>query len=330
MTLLAAESEDDLALLYQTARETRTAEFGDRIFLYGFVYFSTFCRNNCNFCYFRKENKIGRYRKNNAEILAICEKLAESGVHLIDLTMGEDPFYHQENFETILELIAEIKKRTGLPVMISPGVVPRGIIDRFAEAGVEWYALYQETHNPALFRKLRIEQEYEERMAAKQYAKEKGMLIEEGIMTGIGENLSDLADSLLEMGRIGAKQVRVMSFVPQAGIPMELCETPERSLEMKVIAAMRLLYPRALIPASLDIDGIDGLYERILAGANLITSLIPPMAGLSGVAQSEMDIDNGSRSVSGVVAPLASMGLRPATAAEYRQFLSEQPENRNE
>ncbi|MDD3169228.1 MAG: methylornithine synthase PylB, partial [Eubacteriales bacterium] len=143
----------------------------------------------------------------------------------------------------------------------------------------------------------------------------------EGILTGVGESLADIADSILEMGRIGAKQVRVMSFVPQQGIPMERVKKPDSLLELKIIAIMRLMYPGALIPASLDIDGISGLEDRINAGANLITSIIPPMSGLMGVAQNSMDVDEGGRTVKEASIILRSMGLEPASTEDYRDYL---------
>ena len=44
--------------------------------------------------YYRKSNShCQRYRKSPHEIAAVAAALAESGVHLIDLTMGEDPQY---------------------------------------------------------------------------------------------------------------------------------------------------------------------------------------------------------------------------------------------
>jgi methylornithine synthase len=167
-----------------------------------------------------------------------------------------------------------------------------------------------------------LEQDYDERMHAKLYAKKTGMLIEEGILVGVGETPEDIADSILEMGRIGASQMRVMSFVPQKGIPMESVEKPSPLLEEKIIAIMRILYPRVLIPASLDIDGISGLKDRIDAGANLVTSIIPPKTGLAGVAQNSMDVDDGGRTVEEASQILKSMGLQPATAAEYKEYLS--------
>jgi methylornithine synthase len=317
--MLLASEEDQESALYEAAREMRTRHFDDRIYLYGFVYFSTHCRNNCNFCYYRKSNQIYRYRKEPDEVLAIAEQLAESGVHLLDLTMGEDPVYHEKEFSPVLSIISKIKEATGLPVMISPGVVPHKIIDEFAKREVEWYALYQETYNRDLFAKLRLDQEYDKRMDAKLYARSRGMLIEEGLMTGIGETLEDLADSILAMSRIDARQLRVMSFVPQQGIPMEQVKTPDRGLESKTIAILRLLNPKSLIPASLDVDGIAGLTSRIDAGANVVTSIIPPNSGFAGVAQNSMDIDDGSRTVKGVETILSTMGLRVGTQSEYQR-----------
>lgn len=323
LALLKTDDPEVLQSLFRAARETRKEIQGDKIFAYGFVYFTTYCRNNCNFCYYRRSNDIERYRKTKEEILATSKALIDSGVNLIDLTMGEDPLYHKEKFDSVAEIIREIKEKYDTPVMISPGVVDNEIIDKFADAGADFYALYQETHNRTLFENMRIEQSYDERMNAKLYAKEKGMYIEEGLLAGIGETDEDIAESLMIMGDIGARQVRVMSFIPQEGSPMENTPTPGRMEELKIIALMRLLYPHALIPASLDVDGIKGLKDRINAGANLITSIIPPKSGFMGVAHNTMDVDEGGRTVEEAAAILDEMGLRIATRDEYKAFLSE-------
>ncbi len=318
--ILKCEDEKEIKALFERASEIRRQVQGDKIFAYGFVYFTTYCRNNCNFCYFRRSNEIGRYRKTEEEVLALSKALVDSGVNLIDLTMGEDPLYHKEGFETVLRIIRKLKDM-GTSVMISPGVVPDEIIDKFKDAGADIFALYQETHNRELYKKLRKDQDYDERMHAKLHARDCGMFIEEGILSGVGETPGDVADSLLTMGEIGARQVRVMSFVPQPGSPMENVRTPDRIEELKIIALMRILYPNALIPASLDVDGIAGLKERIDAGANLITSIIPPKSGLMGVANSVMDVDEGGRTVEEASEILRSMGLRIATDKEFKEFL---------
>lgn len=324
VSLLSITDPQATQALFEGARQARDKYFGNKVFLYGFVYFSTFCRNNCNFCYFRSDNKDTiRYRKTKDEVREIAKGLAESGVHLLDLTMGEDPEYHKEDFATVVSLVEDIKADNGLPVMISPGVVKDEIIEAFANKGVDFYALYQETYNRELFKNLRIFQDYDHRIHAKEYARSLGMHIEEGLMTGLGETVDDLAQAILDMGSLKASQIRVMTFVPQKGTPMEDMECHDHDMELKIIAVMRLLYPRVLIPASLDVEGLDGLESRILAGCNVVTSIIPPATGLAGVAQSTMDVDEGKRTVAGVLPRLEKLGMRGATVEEFKKWLAD-------
>jgi methylornithine synthase len=295
--------------------------FGDKVFMYGFLYFSTFCRNNCHFCHFRRSNTgLSRYRKKPSEILAAARKMTESGVHLIDLTMGEDPEFFdcgEYGFRRLVRLVKAVRKETGLPVMISPGVVPAHVLDQMADAGADWYACYQETHSRALYQRLRRGQDYDARMAAKVSARRSGLLVEEGIMSGVGERASDIAASIEAMRAMDADQVRVMTFVPQAGMPMAGLPAPDNRRELLTIAVMRLAFPDRLIPASLDVDGHVGLRHRLDAGANVVTSLVPPGSGLSGVANSALDIEDARRTPEGIAPILAECRLTPAGLGDY-------------
>jgi methylornithine synthase len=325
--LLARDDADQLSRLFETARKLRARFFADKAFAYGFIYFSTHCRNNCRFCSSRVSNRAKtRYRKTGEEIREAAVELAESGVHLIDLTMGEDPLYfgRAEGFESLVELAGRIKRETGLPVMISPGVVSENTLSGFARAGVDWYACYQETHNPRLFEDLRPGQSYEARMDRKYLARRLGLLVEEGIMTGVGETLEDIADSLAAMRLLRAHQTRVMSFTPQNGTPLAGRPSPLRLRELLIIAVLRLVFPDRLIPASLDIDGLGYLKERLDAGANVVTSLIPPARGLSGVSQATLDIDEGNRTLAGIRPLLDAAGLALAGADEYKNWVREE------
>ena len=189
--LLNLKDETRIGKIFLAARKMRTRYFDNKIFMYGFVYFSTHCRNNCNFCYYRASNDLSpRYRKSKSEIIEASEKLAASGVHLIDLTMGEDPEYLCDGgYEKLAEIITEVKSCTSLPVMISPGVVPNNTLHLLKQAGADWYACYQETHNRDLYNKLRVNQSYDERMNAKITARAAGFLVEEGLLTGVGDTI---------------------------------------------------------------------------------------------------------------------------------------------
>jgi methylornithine synthase len=95
--------------------------------------------------------------------------------------------------------------------------------------------------------------------------------------------------------------------------------TPLRELVM--IALMRLVFPHLLVPASLDVNGLAGLRERLDAGANVVTSLVPPNQGLAGVAQRRLDIEAGRRTVAHVTRTLEACNLAPATRDQYLSWI---------
>jgi methylornithine synthase len=320
-TLLRTRESPELEVLFETARAVRERHFGNRVFLYGFLYTSTYCRNDCTFCYYRRSNTSSvRYRKRTGEIIEASRSLASSGVHLIDLTMGEDPDLYRDEphgFERLADLVAEVRATTGLPVMVSPGAVPEDALKTLADAGATWYACYQETHNPALFRQLRLGQSFSERMQKKATAHNLGLLVEEGVLCSVGETDRDLIASIEAMGAMDADQVRAMTFVPQKGTPLERCAPSTSQRELVTIAIMRLSFPDRLIPASLDVDGLAGLRDRLQAGANVVTSIVPPGQGLAGVARSSLDIDTARRTCKSVQHVLSDLGLQAADLDEY-------------
>ena len=326
--LLSLEDPASIQLVMSAAQKVRSQYFGNKLFMYGFIYLSTYCRNHCAFCFYRKTNKQSpRYRKNLAEVAEIARGLADSGVHLIDLTLGEDPLIHDTGeYHILFRMIERVKKETGLPVMISPGVVPEEILQHFTGIKTDWYALYQETHNPALFKKLRIGQSFEERNNIRMAARRAGMLVEDGILLGAGETISDRTDSIMAMNQSNVDQARAMSLVPQPETPVADMPCPSRMVECLFIAVLRLTMPDRLIPASLDVDGIKGLKMRLEAGANVITSIIPPNNSLAGVSQSSLDIEQGLRTVPEVKKILTAMGMRIAGRKDYESWLAERRE----
>ena len=67
------------------------------------------------------------------------------------------------------------------------------------------------------------------------------------------------------------------------------------------------------ITASLDVDGIAGLKQRLEAGANVVTSLVPSKMGLVGVSNHSLDIEEGNRTVKSVIGVLEECRLTVAS-----------------
>ncbi|WGI16929.1 methylornithine synthase PylB [Methanonatronarchaeum sp. AMET-Sl] len=325
MRLLKPQDKKEEKKLYREARKLRQKNFPNGIYLYGFVYFSTNCRNNCRFCYYRKNNKHSeRYRKTKKEITKISKKFIEEGVHLLDLTSGEDPYYHNE-FNRFTDIINEIKK-LNTPTMISPGVLTPKQIKKAREAGADWYALYQETHSKELYQKLRPNQPYKQRYNARKNAQKHGLLTEDGMLLGIGENLKNIAKTIKEMSKQQTSQVRCMKYVKQKGIPIPPQKPPTKY--STVTAVLRLTNPNKLIPASLDINGLKGIQKPLKAGANVVTSLVISDSGLKGVAQHEYGINTGERSPKNVIKYLKQNNYKINTKNNLKKYIK-QNKNRN-
>ena len=323
--LLATPLGEPLERLFATAQVMRERAFGDQIFLYGFVYFSTYCQNHCQFCMYRYGNEEApRYRKSIEGIVDVARALEDDGVHLIDLTMGEDPWYLRQNGEILLELVARSREAVDLPIMLSPGVLSSELLVEMANEGVDWYACYQETFNKRLFISLRKGQNFNRRLKTKVQAREAGLLIEEGLLLGVGESCNDLVTALRNMETLGASQLRAMTFRPQSGTPMGHWQAPETFDELRTIAVLRLLFPDRLIPASLDVDGIQGLRSRLLAGANVVTSLIPPDHRLAGVSRAWLGIEEGKRTAAAVIDVIERLGLQKAPISIYQQWIQKE------
>lgn len=325
-TLLTLNKSEEIDYLFTAARKARATHFGNSVFLYGFLYFSTHCRNDCSFCQYRRTNsELRRYRKTLEEILPAADEMKRSGVHLIDLTMGEDPSLlacNSTDSGGFIEIAQAVKKRTGLPIMLSPGVMTQEQLTELAGLDMEWFACYQETYNRVLFSELRTDQNFDERMAAKRVAKENSMLVEEGILIGAGATPDDIVDALYSMRRLQFDQVRAMRFVESKGVTIVSDKNSPENQEYLTIAVMRLLMPEVLIPATLDVDGLEGLSVRLAAGANVVTSVVPPNKGLAGVANASLDIEESRRSIEMISPILYEAGLELASHEAYQTWLN--------
>ena len=86
---------------------------------------------------------------------------------------------------------------------------------------------------------------------------------------------------------------------------------------------MRLVLQDVLIPASLDVGGLSGLKDRLNAGANVVTSIVPPQKVLAGVANTTLDLEDSRRSLSHILPVLQQSGLQAALPDDYMSWVTD-------
>jgi methylornithine synthase len=65
---------------------------------------------------------------------------------------------------------------------------------------------------------------------------------------------------------------------------------------------------------------------RLVCGPNVVTSIIPPSSGLAGVAQTDLGVDEGLRSVKGIKPFIERLGLQVASKKSYLRWVEEEKE----
>jgi len=318
--MLLINDSMELEKLHYVARKVRDHYFGNKVFLYSFVYFSTHCKNRCAFCYYNTMNKINRYRLELEDIRNICRQLKGEQIHMVDLTMGEDPYFHEEpsRFAKVIDIV---KEELDLPIMVSPGVLDDKTLEMLRGHGANFLALYQETYDEELYKNLRVGQSFSDRIHAREFAQKIGYCVEDGLLTGVGNDVESTIISLKGMAKDNPQMVRVMTFIPQEGTPLEKKAQESNLSELKIISVLRLMFPDRLIPASLDVEGIEGMVYRLNAGANVVTSIIPSDSSLEGVANYDRKHEERKRDPKSVVEKLRTMGMEPAAQSDFNRIL---------
>ena len=275
--LLGAQRED-AAALFTAADEVRREVHGDAVYLRAIIEFSNYCRLNCAYCGIRRENREpNRYRMPLEEIVLQADLAARRGCGTIVLQSGEDPWY---TVERIAEIIKAIKDRCGAAVTLSIGERSAEELQQLREAGADRYLLRFETSDRALFAALHPDDDYERRMQCLHDLRRLGYQLGSGFMIGLpGSSARTIAADIRFATDLQLDMIGCGPFIPAASTPLEGSPLFEdREIYFKTIALLRLLNPRAHIPATTAFDAlIPGGRDRVLTiGANVFMPSVTP------------------------------------------------------
>lgn len=292
LTLLIDNRNEELAeYLFQKAREVRQQYYGHKIFVRGLIEISNCCRNDCLYCGIRRSNdQAVRYRLTSDEILECCETGYKLGFRTFVLQGGEDLSFTDDK---IVALIREIKQRfPDCAVTLSIGEKSHESYLRYFEAGADRYLLRHETAHAAHYAQLHpAEMSHARRMQCLRSLKAIGYQTGTGFMVGSPFQTTDnIVEDLLFMADFKPEMVGIGPFIPHHETPF--AQQPGGTLELTVylLAIIRLLLPKVLLPATTALGTIDpnGREKGILAGANVIMPNLSPQS----VRQKYMIYDN--------------------------------------
>ena len=271
--LLAISEKDDIDYLTERAKCIRDDIYGKRVFIRGLIEISNYCKNDCYYCGIRRSNKNAqRYRLSKEQILSCCENGYELGFRTFVMQGGEDAFFKDE---VVCDIVSSIKERyPDCAVTLSLGERSTESYRKMKEAGADRYLLRHETFDNTHYNKLHpVELEPENRKRCLRDLKDLGYQTGTGIMVGSPyQTLENIAEDLLFIKELNPEMIGIGPFIPHKDTPFKDFESGTMEMTLRLISILRLLCPKALIPATTALGTISpqGREKGILAGANVI------------------------------------------------------------
>ncbi|MCX7635794.1 MAG: [FeFe] hydrogenase H-cluster radical SAM maturase HydE [Syntrophales bacterium] len=276
--LLKEKDPSVIQNLLEKADRIRRENVGDAIHLRALIEFSNYCRRNCLYCGLRRSNdRIVRYRMTMAEIAAVVKQAADLGFGTVVLQSGEDPAYAVDD---ICALVKNIKLSTGLAVTLCIGERSYDDYRRLKEAGTDRYLLKFETSDPLLFRYLKPDSLYGDRLQCLRWLKELGYQVGSGNMVGLPhQSIESIADDIISFRDWELDMIGLGPFIPHPETPLRDCTGGTIDLVLRVTALARIVVRTAHIPATTATGTLDpqGRQKALCCGANvLMPNLTPP------------------------------------------------------
>ena len=251
LTLLSNRNTETDLYARRLARGVRHKIYGDQVYIRGLIEFTSYCRNDCYYCGLRRSNHAAqRYRLTEEDILSCCQQGYELGFRTFVLQGGEDGYFTGER---LAGLVCHIKKQyPDCALTLSVGERTEEEYRAFREAGADRYLLRHETADETHYRILHPEPlSLQHRKDCLRTLKKLGFQTGAGFMVGSpGQTAETLAEDFLFLKELDPEMVGIGPFISHKDTPFRSREDGTLEDTLFYLALVRLMLPRALLPAT--------------------------------------------------------------------------------
>ena len=255
-------------------------KFSDpEVFVRGVIEVSNYCRQNCDYCGMRRDNRdLQRFRLELESLREMVRRGLPEIITDLNLQMGEDTVGVRE---IVLPLIETIRRETDLGISVCLGTLDFKLYDELRQAGASYYIIKLETGNREHYRSVHAPGTFEKRLAAIRYLASSGWSVSSGFIVGLpGQTQEHIEETLDLLGELPLAGASVSPFIAGEQTPFAGQPSADFETTLACIARLRLRNPTYIIPAisALNIVHQNGYVRALRAGANLATiNLTPPV-----------------------------------------------------
>lgn len=268
---------DDFA---NEALKIRKHYYKTDVYFRALVEISSFCKNDCFYCGLRHSNKNAhRYRLSKEEILQSVDGSYQRGFRTFVLQGGEDS---EITDEFLIDLIKEIKsKYSDAAVTLSLGERDFSSYEKLKNAGADRYLLRHETNDENHYSKLHPKSmSLDHRKDCLKNLKSLHFQTGCGMMVGspFQTNLT-LAKDLYFIQELQPEMVGIGPFIPADNTPFEKYEHGDLDLTYFLLAMIRLIDHKALIPITTALSTLDkdSIVKGLAVGGNVLMPNVSPV-----------------------------------------------------
>jgi len=264
--------------LHNRAADAARDQFGDRVFVRAVVEASNYCRQNCDYCGMRRDNRsLSRFRAESEQLADLLIHNRPESVTDVNIQTGEDPVAARE---VVLPLVRAIRRETPLGISVCLGNLGPALYAEFKEAGAATYIMKFEMAGPSRYERFHAPGTLANRIRHIRILADSGWNVSSGFIAGLpGQTTVDLLTSLALSKTLPLSGCSVSPFIPGDETPLMNAPESDINRTLNCMAAMRLMRPDWVIPSvsALNLAQPGEGYRRGLrTGANLVTINLTP------------------------------------------------------